>query len=382
MNPPEKTSGAFVRALLLLSFICIALIFLINGTLIHGIAQSEEREIEDKIPKHLPIKVKIRKETEQAFKDLGNDKWIGDVEFEVTNTSDKPIYYLTFDVVLLDVTAPNGTNIAFPFHYGRTELGSIQSKAGPDDVPIKPGQTIILKAHKGNVRGWDAFRRDYGWSQPKRISFRFVVLTFGDGTGFEGPDGESLPEPSKRTSDLWPRAPYAGRSNLYYPTAPPEERVLENTVPKHLPIKVMIPKEKEKAFKDWDNEKWMHEFELEVTNTGTKPIYFLHLSIEFPEIVIPYGTDKMGWTLGFGRRERFYIETKAEPDDPSIKPGETIVLRFYDMEISEWERFRKRENYPDPKKLILYFQLLSFGDGTGFIGTTGATVPHPPRAGR
>src|SRR5947209_9407094 len=111
-------------------------------------------------------------------------------------------------------------------------------------------------------------------------------------------------------------------------TAQLKERVIENTIPKHLPIKVRIPKEKEKAFKDWDNEKWMHDFELEVTNTGTKPIYYLHLGIYFPEITIPNGTDNMGFTMGFGRRERSNIETKAEPDDPSIKPGETIVLKY------------------------------------------------------
>src|SRR5437868_6895470 len=128
MNPPEKTSTTFARVVLLLSFVCLASIFLINGTLSTGIAQSEEREIEDKIPKHLPIKIKIKKEKEKAFKDLSNDNWMRDVEFEVTNTGDKPIYFLRFEIVLLDVTAPNGTNIAFPFDYGKTELGSIKSK--------------------------------------------------------------------------------------------------------------------------------------------------------------------------------------------------------------------------------------------------------------
>ena len=162
-------------------------------------------------------------------------------------------------------------------------------------------------------------------------------------------------------------------------TAQLKERVLENTIPKHLPIKVRIKKEKEEAFKDWNNEKWMHNFELEVTNTGDKPIYYLHLGIYFPEITIPYGTDNMGFTLGFGRRERFDIETKAEPDDPSIKPGETIVLKYPEERAQDWERFRQRENKPDPKRLILYFGVLRFGDGTGFDSASGVAVPHPVR---
>src|SRR2546429_8479479 len=153
-----------------------------------------------------------------------------------------------------------------------------------------------------------------------------------------------------------------------------EERVLEDTIPKHLPIKVKIKKEKEKAFKDLKNEKWLRDFALEVTNTGDKPIYFLYLSIELPEITIPYGTDKMGFSLSFGRKERGNIETKAEPDDPSIKPGETYVFTFPDNKQLDWDRFRQRENKPDAKRLILHFQLLSFRDGPGFHTTDGAPV--------
>lgn len=84
--------------------------------------------------------------------------------------------------------------------------------------------------------------------------------------------------------------------------------------------------------------------------------------------------------MGFGRRELGNIETKAEPDDPSIKPGETYAFEFSDTEMQDWLRFRQRENKPDAKRLILYFGLLSFGDGTGFIGTTGAAFPPAPIA--
>src|SRR4051812_10480391 len=41
-----------------------------------GAAQSpakEEREVEDRVPKHLPIKVKVKKEKEEKVKDLSND---------------------------------------------------------------------------------------------------------------------------------------------------------------------------------------------------------------------------------------------------------------------------------------------------------------------
>jgi hypothetical protein len=203
MNLTGKTSTVAARRLLLLFFLFVAAVFLIQGMLTSGIAQSPlERELDNQIPKHLPIKVKVKKEKEKDFKDLSNDSWMRDVEFEVTNTGDKPIYFLDFEVVLSDVTAPDGTEIAFPLIYGRVGLGSIESKAEPDDIPIKHGETIILKPHPGNVQGWDLFRRHYNKHQPKKLRLEFVILTFGDGTGFEGIDGSFMPEPPKEKSSL------------------------------------------------------------------------------------------------------------------------------------------------------------------------------------
>jgi hypothetical protein len=161
-----------------------------------------------------------------------------------------------------------------------------------------------------------------------------------------------------------------------------EEREMEITIPKHLPIKVRMKEEKEKAFKDLKNEKWLRDFELEITNTGDKPIYFLSLSITLPEIIAPYqiGPDvnKMGFSIHYGRGQLIDIETKPWPDETPIKPGETYVFSFPAREQVDWDRFRKKEKKPDAKKLILSFQALSFGDGTGFIGNDGMAVPHGP----
>jgi hypothetical protein len=41
-----------------------------------------------------------------------------------------------------------------------------------------------------------------------------------------------------------------------------QERVFENKIPAHIPIKIKIKKEKEESFKDLKNEKWIREFEL------------------------------------------------------------------------------------------------------------------------
>ena len=153
-----------------------------------------------------------------------------------------------------------------------------------------------------------------------------------------------------------------------------EERQLEDLIPKHVPIKIKIKKEKEAGFKDLNNEKWAREFELEVTNTGTKPIYALDFHV-WTEVKTASGSRVM-FPLYYGRDELGDIRTKAEPTDIPIKPGESISLEIHPGILNAWDYARKKENRPLPKHLEVKFQFLSFGDGTGYIGTTAAPLPR------
>jgi hypothetical protein len=202
MNQAQKTSTVIAKIGLLLSFICLTAMFLINGTLAPSIAQSpEERELKDTIPKHLPIKVKIKKEKEKAFRDLKNEKWMRDFELEVTNTGDKPIYLLHMLLILPEITAPDGINVGFLLHYGRRELGDIETKAGPDDIPIKPGETYVFSFPEIKVESWERFKRRENRPDPKKLILHFQILSFGDGTGFVGNDGKPIPHaPNNRSS--------------------------------------------------------------------------------------------------------------------------------------------------------------------------------------
>lgn len=158
-------------------------------------------------------------------------------------------------------------------------------------------------------------------------------------------------------------------------TLPQEnERQLEDLIPKHVPVKIKIKKEKEAGFKDLNNEKWGWEFELEVTNTGTKPIYSLYFHV-WTEIKAASGSRVM-FPLYYGRDELGDIRTKAEPTDVPIKPGESVSLAIHPGILNAWDYYRKKENRPLPKRLEIKFQFLSFGDGTGYIGTTAAPLPR------
>ena len=133
----RRRNLAPVTALFLLSL--VAFFGLAAGT-----AQTEEkegREVGDKIPKRLPIKVKVK--NPEKVNDLNNDRWLGDLEIEVKNTGDKPIYFLRLILIFEDVKRDSGGQIGYQLVYGREQLIDIDVRAEPTDIPISPGGTRL-----------------------------------------------------------------------------------------------------------------------------------------------------------------------------------------------------------------------------------------------
>lgn len=179
---------------LLASVLALSVVGVVSGT---GQDDSkQEREIEDRIPAHLPVKFKV-KNPEKA-KDLKNDDWLRDIEIEVKNTGTKPVYFLRFSVAFVDVRGYTGKQIGYPLSYGRFDMIVIDERAKPEDVPIMPGEVHVFKVSRSYVEGWNSFKAKENKPQPKKIGFIFHELNFGDGTGFLGTGGD--PIPSKKSS--------------------------------------------------------------------------------------------------------------------------------------------------------------------------------------
>jgi hypothetical protein len=155
----------------------------------------------------------------------------------------------------------------------------------------------------------------------------------------------------------------------------PNERVLEDKIPKHVPIKIKIKAEKEKAFKDLNNENWHRDFELEVKNTSNKPIYFLAFMISLPEVISPNG-NIVGTSVVYGRYDFVHFNTRPIPEDIPIQPGETYTFKIPEHFQKLWEDYEQRTQRPNPKRVEVLFAGLSFGDGTGFNGTDGKAYPY------
>lgn len=201
MNPQVATPAMALKRFFQLLLVILAFTFVVRVMLVPSTAQStpEERELEDKLPKHLPIKVKLKKEKEKAFKDMKNEKWVRALELEVTNTGDKPIYSLSFVLEMPEIKYSDGLTAALTLVYGKM-TGTINTKPGPNDIPIKPGETYVLKVVLGEVLGWEDTQREENLPQPKKLILLLQHLWFGDGTGFEGTDGFPMPNKQNKQS--------------------------------------------------------------------------------------------------------------------------------------------------------------------------------------
>jgi hypothetical protein len=142
--------------------------------------------IEDQIPPRVPIDVEI--------KNLKTDSILRDIEIKVTNTANKSIYFLELGIVLPDNLSPAGYPIGFPLRYGRPELIRFEDPLEPNDVPLLPGESCLLKVPENNLVAFEKLVAKGKITQAgvKRVYLMFRHLNFGDKTGFSG-DGSSRP---------------------------------------------------------------------------------------------------------------------------------------------------------------------------------------------
>jgi hypothetical protein len=246
---------------------------------------------EQEEPRKKTLKVRDFKDMPLAIskvRNLESDTWHQDLQIEVKNISTKSIYsilaYLSFPE-----HRPGNRDTGITMHFGERKYIDIRRVGDPQDQHLNPGDTYIFTIEKQYKKGLKR-QHEMVAEEFKTLELHFGVISFGDGTGFEvsdfsdyrsiriPPQLTSHHSESPRLRTRYLRQQPATSVEIEFLRAQElekEERQLEDAIPKHVPIKVKIKAEKEKAFKDLHNEKWLRDLEIEVTNTGTKPIYFL-----------------------------------------------------------------------------------------------------------
>ena len=148
---------------------------------IEMVPPEQEKKFHIGVPAHLPLKIKV--------KNVNSKRWVHDIEVEVTNTSEKAIYFLDFYIVLPGINGLMGSRVGFWLHYGRPELIDFSAPVLPDDVPLQPGEKYTFKIPESSAKGWDYLREKEGRPEPKVIKLIFQGLNFGDGTGYSDTSG-------------------------------------------------------------------------------------------------------------------------------------------------------------------------------------------------
>jgi hypothetical protein len=146
--------------------------------------------------------------------------------------------------------------------------------------------------------------------------------------------------------------------------APPDEkeRKFENGIPAHVPLKVKL--KNEQAFKNPKNKEWVKELEIEVKNTGSKPIYYLNLTLTLDDFRLEDG-HAVGLSISYGRNDLMYLDTALLPEDVPIGPGESVTLKIPPDQARGYGLIRDERQKTDAKKIKFNMQFINFGDGTG-----------------
>ena len=176
---PTKTGFITFTKLLQLLIVFGSMIILVTGVLVLTAAQSENQERKFKTKEFVDMPLRVRKVI-----NLQSDTWPNDLEIEIENVSSKPIYFINAVLEFPDDPAPNGSS-GIKFKFGKLENMDIARIAEPDDEHVDPGKTLVLTVSQIYRKGLTA-RQQKAPRNFKKLDFRFEIISFGDGTGYEG----------------------------------------------------------------------------------------------------------------------------------------------------------------------------------------------------
>jgi len=127
-----------------------------------------------------------------SVRNLDAPDWINDVEVEIENRSNQPIYYVRVTLSFPDVPKsteldgiPRGLSTALT--YGRKEFfAHPRELARPKDVPINPCEKVFLRLDQPRSEGLKHYlnRHEVPESATKRVFVRIEDVSFGDGSGY------------------------------------------------------------------------------------------------------------------------------------------------------------------------------------------------------
>ena len=184
-RPLRQWPGACAFAVCLGVALCVGVV--------PAAAQEGVREVVTTMPARLPLKVVVK--NRELVGDPQNDRWLRDLEVEVTNAGSKPIYFVSL-LLLMPGAKMSGLQPVYRLRFGSPRLGSFTAIARPEDVPLGPGESAVIKVPADEAATWEQWKARGAATDPRRLVIVHHQLNFGDGTGYAGRDGRPLPNPN------------------------------------------------------------------------------------------------------------------------------------------------------------------------------------------
>ena len=151
------------------------------------------RPVVNALSPRLPLKAVVK--NQELVADPQNDRWMRDLEVEVTNTGSRPIYFVTL-LLLLPGAKMGGVRPIYQLRFGHPSLGSFTSIAQPEDVPLAPGASAVIKVPEDEALVWESWKARGAATDPQKLVLVLHQLNFGDGTGLVGRDARPMPNPN------------------------------------------------------------------------------------------------------------------------------------------------------------------------------------------
>jgi hypothetical protein len=120
-----------------------------------------------------------------------------------------------------------------------------------------------------------------------------------------------------------------------------------------------------KAIRNHKKKTWLRDMEIEVTNVANKPVYYILIGMEFPDIK-PGGVP-IGENLIFGNHKLISFGERPQPDDPFLKPGENYVFKLSEDRWKVMEEYLSYQPSESALKIDLEIEEIRFDDGSGFF---------------
>jgi hypothetical protein len=166
--------------------------------------QERARAVVNALPARLPLKAVVK--NRELVADPKNERWLRDLEVEVTNTGSRPVYFVSL-LLLLPGAKLSGLQPVYTLRFGSPDLGSFTAIARPEDVPLAPGESAVIKVSEAEAATWEKWRARGAATDPRELVLVLHQLNFGDGTGLVGRDAKQMPNPDagyrRRAARRW-----------------------------------------------------------------------------------------------------------------------------------------------------------------------------------